>query len=304
LRVVALAGGTGSAKLLRGLKRAISQFVVIANTGDNIWMNGLYICPDLDIAMYTLAGVEDEERGWGVAGDTFEFLGELGRLGAETWFRLGDRDLATHVLRTHLLLGVRRLTEITTFLSKRLGVMQPILPPSDDHIETHILTEKGEMHLQEFWVKRKAEGRVRGVRYVGAGSARVTREVENALRNADRILLCPGNPITSLEPMISTGSFGDLLAKSKARRVALSPMIGRGSFSGPASKLMLALELEPTSAGVAKLYSGLIDKIVIDESDGEMASAIEELGVECASTDIRMGSRDDELRLARLLLEA
>ncbi len=196
------------------------------------------------------------------------------------------------------------MTEITKFLSKRLGVKQAILPPSDDHMETHILTEKGEMQLQEFWVKMKAEVGVRGVRYVGAGSARVSREVESALRNADRILFCPGNPITSLKPMISTGTLGGLLAKSKARRVALSPMIGRGSFSGPASKLMVALELEPTSAGVAKLYSGLIDKIVIDESDEEMASAIEELGVECASADIRMGSRDDELRLARLLLEA
>ncbi|TLX98850.1 MAG: 2-phospho-L-lactate transferase, partial [Thaumarchaeota archaeon] len=230
MRVVALAGGTGSAKLLRGLGGVLDRFIVVVNTGDNIWMHGLYVCPDIDIAMYTLAGIEDEKKGWGIAGDTFQLLEDLGRLGAATWFKLGDRDFATHVLRTHMLQGGRRLTEITSMLAKRLGVKQTILPPSDQHIETHIITEEGEMHLQEFWVKRKAEGRVRGVRYVGVDSAKVSTEVETALRNAERILFCPGNPITSLEPIISTDGLGTMLAGSRARRIAVSPMVGGGAF--------------------------------------------------------------------------
>jgi len=300
---VALAGGTGSAKLLRGLRGVLGRFVVVVNTGDNIWMHGLYVCPDIDIAMYTLAGIEDEEKGWGVAGDTFHLLEDLGRLGAETWFRLGDRDFATHVLRTHLLLGGRRLTEITSLLAKRLGVRQTILPPSDRHIETHIITEEGEMHLQEFWVKRKAEGRVRGVRYVGVDTAKATREAETALRNADRILFCPGNPVTSLKPIISTDGLGTMLANSRARRVALSPMVGGGAFSGPAAMLMRALGHEPTSAGVAELYSGLIDEIIVDKADASMRPSIERLGVGCTLADIKMDSPNDERRLARLLLE-
>ena len=304
MRVVALAGGTGSAKLLRGLGGVLDRFIVVVNTGDNIWMHGLYVCPDIDIATYTLAGIEDQERGWGIAGDTFHLLEDLRRLGAETWFKLGDRDFATHLLRTHMLLGGKRLTEITSLLAKRLGVKQTILPPSDEHIETHIITEEGERHLQEFWVKRRAEGRVSGVRYVGAATAKVSGEVETAIHNADRILFCPGNPITSLEPIISTDGLGTMLAHSRARRIAVSPMVGGGAFSGPASKLMSALGHEPTSVGVAELYSGLIDEIVIDRTDASMRPSIKKLGVECTLADIRMDSPGDERRLAKLLLEA
>jgi LPPG:FO 2-phospho-L-lactate transferase len=304
MRVVALAGGTGSAKLLRGLRWVLGSFVAVVNTGDNTWMHGLYICPDIDIATYTLAGVEDEDKGWGIAGDTFHLLEDLGRLGAETWFKLGDRDFATHVLRTHMLLGGKSLTETTSLLAKRLGVKQTILPPSDQEIETHIITEDGEMHLQEFWVKRKAEGRVMGVRYVGVDSANVTSEVETALRNAERIIFCPGNPITSLEPIILTDGLGTMLASSRARRIAVSPMIGEGAFSGPASKLMSALGHEPTSAGVAELYSGLIDEIIIDKGDAEMRPPIRRLGLDCTLADIKMDSPRDERRLAKLLLEA
>jgi len=267
-------------------------------------MHGLYVCPDIDIATYTLAGIEDQERGWGIAGDTFHLLEDLGRLGAETWFKLGDRDFATHLLRTHMLLGGKRLTEITSLLAKRLGVKQTILPPSDEHIETHIITEEGERHLQEFWVKRRAEGRVSGVRYVGAATAKVSGEVETAIHNADRILFCPGNPIGSVEPIIWTDGLGRMLAHSRARGIAVSPMVGGGGFSGPASKLMSALGHEPTSVGVAELYSGLIDEIVIDRTDAAMRPSIKKLGVECTLADIRMDSPGDERRLAKLLLEA
>src|SRR5438445_9955976 len=165
-----------------------------------------------------------------------------------------------------MLQGGRRLTEITSLLAKRLGVKQTILPPSDQHIETHIITEEGEMHLQEFWVKRKAEGRVRGVRYVGVESARVSTEVETALRDAERILFCPGNPITSLEPIISTDGLGTMLASSRARRIAVSPMVGGGAFSGPASKLMSARGYEPTAGGVAGLHAGPVEETGTDKA--------------------------------------
>ncbi len=304
MNVVALAGGIGSAKLLRGLKALLSHFVVVANIGDNIWMHGLYICPDVDIAMYTLAGIEDRERGWGIAGDTFDVLGELDRLGAETWFKLGDRDLATHVLRTRLLLGGRRLTEITASLAKGLGVKQSILPPSDEHVETHVQTDEGELHLQEFWVKRRARPKIRGVRYVGANSAAVTNEVRGAIKNADRILYCPGNPVTSLLPILSIDGLRTLLARSPAKKVALSPMVGRGAFSGPAPILMSALGLEPNSVGVARLYSGILDRIVIHEEDARMASLIEGAGLRCTLADTIMDNTHDERRLAKLLIEA
>ena len=304
MRVVALAGGTGSAKLLRGLKGILGHLIVIANIGDNIWLHGLYICPDIDIAMYTLAGIEDRERGWGIAGDTFEVLGDLQRLGAETWFKIGDRDFATHVLRTRLLLGGRRLTEITASLAKRLGVGQSILPPSDEHVETRIQTDEGEMHLQEFWVKRRAEPKIRDVRYVGADSATVTGEVKDAIQNADRILFCPGNPVTSLLPIISIGGLRNLLMKSPAKRVALSPMVGRRAVSGPAALFLSALGHEPNSVGVARLYSEILDAIVIHEGDGEMASSVEGVGLKCILSDTVMHTAYDERRLAKQLIGA
>jgi len=302
--VVALAGGTGSAKLLRGLKYILKQFVVIANIGDNFWMYGLYICPDIDIAMYTLAGIEGRKRGWGIEGDTFEVLEDLRRLGAEGWFKLGDRDLATHLLRTQLLLGGKRLTEITASLSKNLEVKQTILPPSDEHIETRIQTNEGEMHLQEFWVKRRARPKILGVRYVGAESAKATPEVRDAVQKADRILLCPGNPVTSLLPIISIGGMRNLLEKSSARKIALSPMIGGGAFSGPAPLFMKALGYEPNSLGVAKLYSGIVDEILIDVADRGMASSVERAGLICTLSETTMRSTRDERRLAKQLIRA
>ncbi|MDG6901435.1 MAG: 2-phospho-L-lactate transferase [Nitrososphaerota archaeon] len=304
MKVVALAGGTGSAKLLRGLATLTSQLTVVANVGDNFWFHGLYVCPDVDIACYTLAGVADAKKGWGVEGDTFKALGQLGDLGEETWFRLGDMDLAASMVRTGLLRAGRSLTEVTLRLAKALEVPYPILPATDSAVETWMRTESGAMHLQEFWVRERGRPRVTEVEYRGARRASPTRQVERALAQADKVVLCPANPITSIGPIVAVNGMRKLLSRSKAEVVALSPMIGARPYSGPAGRLMRQLGLRPDSAGVASLYSGFIDRLVIDRSDLALSEKVAESGVECSAADTRMRSRSDERRVARVLLEA
>lgn len=305
-RVVALSGGTGSAKFLRGLK-TVTEFTVVANVGDNDWFHGLYVCPDVDTVTYTLAGVADSRRGWGVQGDTFEALGQLKRLGAEdTWFNIGDADFATHLLRTKMMGRGKTLTEVTSTIAKKLGVRGcTILPAADQHVETRIATlEMGEMHLQEFWVREKGRPTPKGVRYIGARRARATPQVVGSLASADRVIFSPANPITSIMPILSIGGFRRALRASRARKVAVSPMVGEGAFSGPAARLMTAKGLEPTSEGVATLYKGLIDVMILDEGDRGQRAAIERLGVSCHFTSTLMRSRQDEERLAKVAMEA
>lgn len=305
-RVVALSGGTGSAKFLRGLQK-VTDFTVVANVGDNDWFHGLYVCPDVDTVTYTLAGVADSRRGWGIQGDTFKALGRLKRLGAEdTWFNIGDADFATHLLRTRMMKQGRSLTEVTSRIASMLGVRRcRILPATDEHVETRIATlEMGEMHLQEFWVREKGRPTPKEVRYVGARRARATTQVVKSLASAERIVLSPANPITSIMPILSIGGFREALRGSSARKVAVSPMIGEGAFSGPDPRLMAAKGVRPTSEGVATLYKGLIDAMILDESDTAQAGAIERLGVSCHFTSTLMRSRRDEARLAKVAMEA
>lgn len=303
MKVVALAGGTGSAKLLRGLSHLGSDLTVVANVGDNVWMHGLYICPDIDIAMYTLAGVADRERGWGIEGDTFNALGELQKEGAATWFALGDRDLATHILRTKMLKDGMTLTGATKALSSSLGVRTRILPVTDQAVETHVKTPKGSLHLQEFWVRDKGRPRVLGVQYTGASRSKPTAEVERSVSAADRIVVCPANPVTSIGPMLAVPGFATLLSNARARVSALSPMVGSSPFSGPASKLMKSVGMRSDSAGVAGRYSRFLDAIIIDKIDAGLLLEIEALGVKCHLSDTLMGGAADEKRLAQGLLE-
>jgi LPPG:FO 2-phospho-L-lactate transferase len=304
MRLVALAGGTGSAKLLRGLKAEVGKFTIIANVGDNVWMHGLYVCPDIDIALYTLAGIADTRKGWGVKGDSFRMLEQMFVLGGETWFGLGDRDLALHLLRTEMLNQGRTLTEVTTYLTNALRVKQTILPVTDAPVETHILTPHADLHLQEFWVRRRAKVTVKSIAYKGAKDAFPTREVVAAVEDADKIVVCPANPATSIMPILAVGGMKELLASSPAEKIAVSPMIGNHPFSGPAGKLMLALGYGTDSEGVSRIYSRIIDKIVVDESDGGMRGKIEELGIQCLATGITMSNHSQERRLARFLVEA
>jgi LPPG:FO 2-phospho-L-lactate transferase len=304
MKVVALAGGTGSAKLLRGLSRAKIDLTVVANVGDNFWAYGLLVCPDVDIAMYTLAGIADRERGWGIAGDTFAVLSQLGRLGAETWFRLGDMDMAASLLRTGYLRRGLTLTQATAKLAERLGVNDKILPATDDSLQTYVRTPRGLLHLQEFWVREKGRPRPIGVEYRGASRAKPTRDVGEALARADRVIVCPANPITSIGPMLAMRGFERLLSRAGGRVVALSPMVGKKPFSGPAGKLMKAEGLRPDSAGVARRYSRFLDAIVIDRGDIPLAEEIERTRVSCVLSDTRMRSLSDGERLARELLRA
>jgi LPPG:FO 2-phospho-L-lactate transferase len=299
LKIVALAGGTGSAKLLRGLKEAAGDFTVVSNVGDNFWRHGLYIAPDVDIAVYTLAGMEDPQRGWGLRGDTFNALAQLGRMGEETWFNLGDRDLATHLFRTERLAQGRRLGDITTLMCERLGVTQRVIPCTDDRLETHIVTRTGAMHLQEFWVKFRGEPDVLGVEYRGAEGAKPEQRAVEALESADRIVICPANPVTSIMPILAVNGIRQAIQGSRARKIAVSPMVGGSPVTGPAGKLMTAIGSEPSSLGVAKLYRGLADCILVDPADAGSVEKITKEGIRAEVRAIVMSDREAEVRLAR-----
>jgi LPPG:FO 2-phospho-L-lactate transferase len=300
---VALAGGTGSAKLLRGLAGLPIDLTAVVNVGDDAWFYGVYVCPDIDIATYTLAGVADVRRGWGIQGDTYNALAALSRLGRDTWFRLGDLDLATCLLRTELMGNGATLTQATDRIRKALGVKSPILPATDGPVETWLLTSKGELHLQEFWVREGGKPRVNKVTYRGARGSTPTPEVKSAIRAADRVVICPANPVTSIGPMLALPGFAKLLGASRARVVALSPMVGRAPVSGPAGKLMKSTRVRPDSLGVAELYSDFLDAILISDEDPALKGPIEALEIRCALTDTMMTDLVSEARLAKELLE-
>ena len=304
MNVVALAGGTGSAKLLRGLQHEAGDFTVISNVGDNFWHHGLYICPDIDIALYTLAGMADTTRGWGIQDDTFSVLSRLKAMGEESWFNIGDADLATHIFRTERIGRGDRLGEITALLAARLGVEETVIPCTDDNLETYISTDGGTMHLQEFWVKKRGEPEVMGVEYRGAEAALPGPGIEGEIARADVIVFCPANPVTSILPILAVGGMREAISRSKARRVAISPIVGAAPVSGPAGKMMRGLGLDSNSASVAKLYSGLVDVMLIDASDVSQRGEIEKEGMKPIATSILMKDLEDEWRLAKSVLEA
>ena len=304
MKVVALAGGTGSAKLLRGLHRLPIDLTVVSNVGDNFWSYGVYVCPDVDIAMYTLAGIADAQKGWGIHGDTYHVLARLSRMGIETWFKLGDRDLAICLARTELMREGDTLTEAIEKARRSLGVGIPILPVTDDEIETRLDTTRGDMHLQEFWARYGGRPHVKDVWYKGARKARLSRRVVSAISSADRVVVCAANPVTSIGPMLALKELPWVLSRSNARVVALSPMVGRAPFSGPAGKLLKATGVRTDSVGVALLYRRFLDAIAISESDSEMSGEIEALGIDCLTTDTRLKRPEDALRLSKEVLRA
>ena len=304
MKVTALAGGTGSAKLLRGLVAAGADLTVVANVGDNFWIHGLYICPDVDIAVYSLAGIADTARGWGIDGDTFAMLGQLGALGSEAWFSLGDRDMAVHLFRTNLMRAGASLTEVTDKVRARLGVLQDVLPATDGSLETHILTEEGKMHLQEFWVKNRGKPGVLGVSYDGAEGCMPTSRALSAIGGADRIVLCPANPVTSIGPILSIPGVRTALKAAKGKVVGVSPMRGASPFSGPAGKLLQGTGVHPDVAGVVGMYSDFMDAILVDSTDAAAADEVKSLGVEPIIADTEMAGASGEARLAGEVLRA
>lgn len=303
-KLTVLAGGTGSAKLIRGLATLIPQenLTIIVNVGDNIRLYGLTVCPDLDTVMYNLAGLADEERGWGLAGDSFNAQKMLARYGLETWFNLGDRDLATHIYRTALMVEGRKLSEATRALARALKVKAEIIPASNDWIETMVYTSEGKMHLQEFWVKRKGEIEVLKVEYEGIANSKPAGGVVEAISKAEAVILSPANPITSIQPILNIPGIRKALRKTEAPILAVSPIIGESPVSGPAGRLMAGLGLRVSACAVAELYSDFLNVFLIDRQDSRLKDDVENLKIKCIPTDILMPTRQDEIRLAAFTL--
>ena len=303
-KVLALAGGVGGAKLALGLSRIIppGRLVICVNTGDDECFHGLHVSPDLDTVMYTLAGLADPQTGWGLEGDTFDALNMLNRYGADTWFNLGDRDLATHVRRTQLLGQGATLSEVTTELCRRLGIVHDVVPMSDDPVRTVLNTDVGELAMQRYFVQHRAEPRVSQVKYVGAESARASQGLEKALAQASLIVFCPSNPFLSLGPILAVPGVREQLENATALRLAVSPIIGGAAVRGPAAKIMSELGQEVSCVGVAEQYLGLCDLFVIDNQDAHLSPAIQRLGIEPVAASIMMNSDEDKAALAKFVL--
>jgi LPPG:FO 2-phospho-L-lactate transferase len=297
-----LAGGTGSVKLVRGLARSTKDLTVISNVGDNIWLYGLYVCPDIDTIIYGLAGMLDERRGWGISRDSFECLAQLKKLGAPAWFGLGDRDIATHLQRTSMIKSGKSLSEVTGWIRDRYSIAARIIPATDSEVTTRIMTGRGEMHLQEFWVKHRAKPKVTGVRFDGADKAAANPDAIDAIRRSDAVIVAPANPVSSIGPIVALGDLRRELMRNREKVIAISPLIGEKAVSGPAVKYMKALGIKNSPVGVAQYYRAFVGMFVISESDHLLAPRIEDLNMEVSETNIIMKSGQDEVRLGRQIL--
>jgi len=305
MRVVTLAGGTGAAKLIRGLATCMPQrdLTVIGNTGDDTEVWGLRVSPDLDTVMYALAGLLDVERGWGLAGETFNCLAAMATHGADTWFNLGDRDLATHLTRTRALGDGQSLSTVTARLAGNLGVAACILPMSNEPVRTLIRIPGSRLTFQEYFVREKALVEVVGVDYEGAAAARPAPGVIEAIRSADVIVVCPSNPVTSVGPILAVPGIVEALRSTAAPVIGVSPIVGGAAVSGPAAALMRVRGLAVSPLGVAAAYAPWLRRLLIDERDRACAPELARAGVEADSTDIIMTSRAHETALARRILE-
>jgi LPPG:FO 2-phospho-L-lactate transferase len=305
MRLVALAGGTGAAKLLRGLDTLLERgaMTVVGNTGDDAEVWGLHVSPDLDTVCYTLGGLLDEERGWGLRDESFRTLGEMVRFGEPTWFNLGDRDLATHLHRTRLLAEGRSLSEVTAKLAADLGVRHAVLPMSDQPVRTRVLGPDGWLGFQEYFVREKTQVEVRAVEYRGAPEARPAPGLVEAIGAADAVLVCPSNPVTSVGPILAVPGIVEALHGTRAPVLAISPIVGGRAVSGPAGRLMAARGLPVSALGIAQGYAPWLDILMIDDEDAALAPSIEAAGARPVVASTLMTGRVEEMRLARRILE-
>ncbi|MEI8308048.1 MAG: 2-phospho-L-lactate transferase [Chloroflexales bacterium] len=303
--ILVLAGGVGAARFIEGLVQVVppETITAVVNTGDDMELHGLRISPDLDIVTCTLADLIDREQGWGISGDTDECMSWLVKLGGPGWFKLGDRDLALHIRRTAMLREGFTLSQITDSFRQSLGVAVRIMPMSDDLVPTHILTDVGEMHFEEYFVRRRAQDVVRGVRYVGIESARPAPGLLDLIASAEMILIAPSNPVVSVGPILAIPGVREAIIASPAPVITVSPIVGGAPIKGPAAPLMRALGLEISAVGVAQAYAGLLDGIVIDQVDANLAVRIEALGVRVAVTDTIMRGPTQKANLARVALQ-
>lgn len=301
--ITALAGGVGASKLLEGLSHVIdpSELSVIVNTGDDIEMFGLYIAPDLDIVTYTLADVVNEANGWGVRDDTFHSLEWLKRYGGENWFNLGDQDLATHIWRTKMLRDEKSLSECADHIRRAHGVKSRLLPMTDTHTPTTIVSSEGAMHFQEYLVKRRAQVPVRQICFENIEKALPAPGVIESILEAATVIVCPSNPLISIGPILAVPGIRQALTETRARVIAVSPVVGGASLKGPTDRMLSDLGMEVSALQVARLYADFIDVFVIDEQDAAAADEISALGLEVAVTNTVMSDRERKIALARAI---
>ena len=312
--LVALCGGVGAARMLSGLVRAVppDRITAIVNVGDDMVLHGLHISPDLDTVAYTLAGMDNRETGWGVAGESWAVMDELGQLGGEDWFRLGDRDLATHLFRTGRLRGGEPLSSVTAELGRRRGIAVRLLPVTDDPLRTRVtLAEQSalgpagtEVGFQDYFVRLRHDVSVSGVRFEGAAAARPSPGVMESLAQADTIVVCPSNPVVSIGPVLAVPGVREALTFRRERVVAVSPIIAGAALKGPADRLMAELGTESSVVGVARLYAPWAGTLVVDTQDAHRAADVEREGVRCIVTPTVMSSPERATDLARVVVDA
>ena len=305
MSVLALAGGVGGAKLCLGLARNLEadDLQIIVNTGDDEEFYGLHVSPDLDTVMYTLAGLANPFTGWGITGETFAALEHLGRLGEETWFGLGDRDMATHIVRTNMLRQGRSLSEVTTRLCRSLGIEHAVAPMSDDKVRTRVVTDMGTLAFQTYFVKHRCEPAVRDLVFDGSEDASMSEAFSQALRDRSALIYCPSNPLLSMAPIMAVPGVKSAIKNFSGVTIAVSPIVGGKAIRGPAAKMLEELGEDVSCVGVARRYSGLCDVFVLDELDRHHVGEIRSLGMAPVVLDTIMNTEQDKVDLARSMLD-
>jgi LPPG:FO 2-phospho-L-lactate transferase len=306
--ITALAGGVGAARLLGGLTSVVppGDITAVVNTGDDTVLHGLHVSPDLDTVTYSLAGVVNKETGWGLAGETWAVMEALERYGGETWFRLGDRDLATHLYRTQRLRDGASLSTIASETAASWGVGPRLIPMSDDPVRTRVTlaAEEADVEFQDYFVRRRHAVPVRSVRFEGAESARPAPGVLEAIAAAQTVVVCPSNPIVSIGPILAVPGIEDAVVRRRAVTVAVSPIVAGAALKGPADRLLTELGHEASVVGVARLYAHLASTLVVDEADTALAGAVEAEGLRCVVAPAIMSSREAAATLAKAILAA
>ena len=303
--IVVLAGGVGAARFLQGVQAAMTvrELTIVGNVGDDTEIAGLHVCPDLDTVLYTLTGQIDEERGWGVRGDSARALERARSLGYDEWFWLGDLDIGLHLARTAWLRSGLRLSEVTQRLGRALGLADCLLPVSDERLRTIIETPGGDLEFQTYYVRHGHRDDVLGIRFQGADAATPAPGVVEALADAAAIIIAPSNPLISIGPILAVPGIRDALLDRRVPCVAVSPIVGGQALRGPAAHMMRTLGHEPSPAGVADIYDGLIDAMVIDQIDAELATDLERRGLSVHATDTIMRDAKARQHLANVALE-
>jgi LPPG:FO 2-phospho-L-lactate transferase len=304
--ITVLAGGVGAARFLQGLVEVVpaKDITVIVNTGDDADFFGLHVSPDIDTIMYTLANMVDEKRGWGIRGDTFNCLKMLEKYGYDTWFNLGDKDMATHIYRTQLLRRGLTLSETTDRIRRKLGLKVKILSMTDDRFVTKVVTPSGSIHFQDYFVKRKFRDSVIDVKFEGADEAKPAPKVIDSILDSDGVIICPSNPIVSIGTILSVNGVEEALKETKTKVVAISPIVGGKPIKGSADKLMQGLGLEVSAYGVAAFYQDFLDTFIIDQVDETEKVKIEKLGIDVIVTNTIMKKLEDKVQLARVALRS